>query len=261
MSDPVTRALRDHVLADEPPLRLNLDSVLRAGRRSIRYRRAAYCGGAAALTGALALAVTTYVQPAGGTLALAPTSGSATAAPTVQVPSAYDCFKAIYASPATTEDLARRITCYLTSAVPAALPSATFSDNPARGTQALVAVPDGEGFSATATVSTSDGSGLVVFEVTRIDTPRDPSECLLYKADCELGPEGEVYQSFWYRGDNPETNPTGSYIYLYSGHTKIKAAAFNGPEGPGARPTMPSAPLGTFQLLALAHDPALVVFP
>jgi hypothetical protein len=260
MSDPVTRALRDHVLADEPPLRLNLDSVLRAGRRSIRYRRAAYCG-AAALAGALALAVTTYVPPAGGTLASAPTSESGTAAPTVQVPSAYDCFKAIYASPATTQDLARRITCYLTSAVPAALPGATFSDNPARGAPALVAVPNGEGFSATATVHTSDGTGLVIFEVTRIDTPRDPSECLVDKADCELGPHGEIYQAYWYRGNDPETNPTGWGIRLYSGHTKVEAASFNGPEGPGARPTMQGDPLNIDQLLALAHDPALVVFP
>lgn len=270
MSDPVTRALRDHVLADEPPLRMNLDSVLRAGRRSLRYRRAAYSGGAAALTGALALAIFGN--------GLLPTGRTAADAPSVHVPNAYDCFKAIYAGAPTAagpdafpppspsaQDLADRISCYLPGAVAAALPGATVSDNPVRRTPALIAVPEADGsFSATAAVSTSDGTGLIIFSVGRT-SPQDPGVWRAHcegdsaKATCRTGPHGEMVEVYDFGAD--ARGVRGLTIYLYSGHTFVLAGAHNALEAQDAPPTMPEPPLSVDQLIAIASDPALVVFP
>jgi hypothetical protein len=144
--------------------------------------------------------------------------------------------------------------------------TATFADNPARSTPYLVAGPgmfEGEGFAATTLVTTDVGTGLLLFQATHetISTDTWISRCSGpdAKGECRTGPHGERIQVMDFGPDS--AGVWGRTIIVYSGQTTILAGARNAPESDNSRPTMTEPPLTVVQLLALACDPALVLFP
>jgi hypothetical protein len=262
MTDPYVRqALLEHVSAQEPGLGLTAEAVIRTGRRSLARRRLASGAGAIALVGAVAAAVA--VLPG---LRWANGLGDSASPPTCSretVPRA--SIAVTPGGPAAASGgpqyLADQMTCYLLDAVPAAFPGATFSN--LRSAPYLVAVPDEAGFSATAVVSTSAGQGSLIFAVSQVTAPPpqlvDPApQC--GKATCRTGPHGERVEVFDFGADTAGVH--GRTIYLFSGHTRILAGAHNvSQEVDGAEPTMTDPPLSVDQLIALASDPRLVLYP
>jgi hypothetical protein len=264
-------ALRVYVTIDEPPVRLRSDQVVRAGRRSRAVHRLGYAGGVVALSGMVAVGG----HVAGGlfgSTANQPGSPTWTYDPTVcaSIPSAAAIVPTENApAPAQmngSNQLADRMSCYLRTAVPAAMPGATFADNPARGTPYLVAGPgmfEGEGFAATALVTMAAGTGLLLFQATHetISTDTWTSRCNGpdAKGECRTGPHGERIQIMDFGPDS--AGVWVRTVMVYSGQTTILAGAHNAPESDNSRPTMTEPPLTVEQLIALACDPALVLFP
>jgi hypothetical protein len=264
MTDPQVRtALLEYVTAGEPPLGLTMDGVVRAGRRSRRIRRVLWGGGTFGLSAAIVLA--SSLLTGGSPVPTIPAPGSTAQ---VRAPDAATC-EELRTTPitanATDQERADRMSCYLLAAVPAALPGASFADNPARKAPFLVAAPGSggmpDGLSATATVSTSEGDGLVIFEVGR-SKPLTEGEKIGHcdKADCLVGPHGEHIEVFDF-GADPATGAHGVTVYVYTANTLVLAGAHNAPEIQNAAPTMPQPPLTIAQLITLATDPGLVLFP
>lgn len=264
-------ALRAHVTLDEPPLRLRSEHVLRAGRRLRAMRRLGYAGGVAALSGVVMVGGHVAVAVLGSTTS-EPRVPTATFDPAVcaSIPSAAPVAPTENApEPAQTsgsDELANQMSCYLRTAVPAAMPGATFADNPVRRTPYLVAGPgmfEGEGFAATALVTTAAGTGLLLFQATHetisADTWNDRCGGPDAKGECRTGPHGERIQIMDFGPDS--AGVWGRTILVYSGQTTILAGARNAPESDGSQPTMPEPPLTVEQLITLACDPALVLFP
>lgn len=253
-------ALRAYVTAGEPPAPSLAGTSLAAGRRSRRIHTTAWFGSGTAVAVAVVLAVVAtagFVRRSTESAPVASASLSAAACPSPDVDSPQS-----------------RITCYLTSAIPALLPDVTFSRlyGP-RGSVPLAAYSstDNPGaFDANAIVRDAFGTGSLVFSVSRSNGPGDAptEEHCESKGNCALrrGPHGEtiaVYASVG--GSGQDRGHIGVTLYVYSGHTVVIAGTSNADErsfveGVSVR-SRPEPPLTTEQLVEVATAPELVLFP
>jgi hypothetical protein len=249
-------ALRAHVAQGEPPLGLSSAGLLQAGRRARRRR--------AVTTAAAALSV--VLAAAGGAL-LMPWPPSVQQAG--HEPTSLECPDVLAARTPLRDPAAAaaRVTCHLKGAAAALMPDATFRAAEARaGTTPLVARAEGNEISAYATVVDTGGTGSVGVTVMRSTTAR--AEILARctgeqaKASCRTKPGSGTIAEVHDAGAGADGVRTVT-VYAYTGNTVVVATAANRVDSADdtAPPTRADPPLTVDGLIALASDPALVLYP
>jgi hypothetical protein len=199
------------------------------------------------------------VAGGGGALVAAGLAGSLAlswpSANTFQVaaPPPADCSGPMSSSTAP-EWLAHRLTCYLTDAVPAALPRGSSVDP-------FEAVPDGDLVRAGTVVRDAAGTGSLTFGIAQGD-PQEAADAVAGCATKDIctpgtGPNGETVQVF-----DAGVQPLGGHnytVYVYAGDLFAMATASNTPDGNAdGRSTREAPPLTVAELVTLLTSPALL---
>jgi hypothetical protein len=104
------------------------------------------------------------------------------------------------------------------------------------------------------------GQGSILIEASEVTGRPEPERCRDGSlCDLRTGPHGEVIEVY------ERTRPDGAIgytIYVYTGHTAVVASVHNSSDVDGRWPiTRPTPPLTVLQLVEIACDPDLVLWP